>query len=127
MSSLARATLWLIGVADLGRMWLYSRQPHIEEQLPTTLEPGEWVGIATTKLVQAGEPAYGTAAFKAARPGQRCWIFCNPGSYHLYAVRADDPQHGLTTFYRDPASARLIASDVHSEPGFRARLDNVGV
>lgn len=119
---LQRSLLWLKAAAALGRMWLLSRQPHIEETLPDELTAGPWVAIATQRPLQPGEPVYGTPAYKAVRPGERYWIFVDEGDYWVYAVAGAEPMAALRDFYANPDGARLVDSAVRSLPGFRAPI-----
>lgn len=119
---LGRVLPWLGTVANLGRMWVMSRQPHIEADFPDDIGDGLWVAIATARPVQAGEPVYGTAAYRAVGAGQRFWIYLPEGEYWVYAVHADDPGAALKRFYSSPEAAVLLGGGHASMPGFRTEL-----
>ncbi len=119
---LQKLLVWGSAVADLGRMYVYSRQPHIEQDLPEDLGPGLWIAIATKSPIQRGEPVYGTPAYKAVEAGQRYWVFLDEGEYWVYAVLASEPATALRAFYAEPDRARLLESAAVSAPGFRAEI-----
>lgn len=116
---LGRILPWFSTLGDLGRLYVMSRRPHIEEELPTRLAPGPWVVIATQRPLQPGEPTYGTPAYRAVEPGERFWIFVEPGEYWLYAVAGEEPQAAMRAFYADPDAATPLGAPVESAPGFR--------
>lgn len=114
---MSRILAELKNLADLGRYYLLTRKPHIELELPSDLPHASWVVIATTELLEGGRPVYGTPSHRAARPGERVFVFVPEGQYHLYVVQSSSVDDALRAFYADPGAARLVATDMESSRG----------
>ncbi len=125
MPFIDRALFWLKTASDLGQLYLLSRKPHIEEDLPRTLADKEWTVLATQRPLRDDEPVYATPAYKPVRPGERFWVFVDEGEYWLYAVAESDPRAALKKFYANPPAAMSLESPVVSEPGFRADVEEL--
>lgn len=125
MSVFQRALFWLKTASDLGQLYLLSRRPHIEEDLPRTLADEPWVVLATKRPIRDDAPVYATPAYKPVSPGDRFWVFVEEGEYWLYALPGTDPEEILRKFYANPAAAMSLDSPVVSERGFRAEVEEL--
>lgn len=121
----SKALFWLKTAADLGQLYLYSRKPHIEEDLPADIGEGDWMVLATASEMVDAEPIYATPAYRSVRAGERFWVFVAEGEYWLYAVRGAHGQSALREFYAEPSLAVALPSPVRSERGFRADVQQL--